>query len=145
MAQQTYTHDPSRHISTLGPHVVQGYADGSMVAIAMNTDQVTLKVGVLGDGTRSISRDRSARITYTLFPGSPTNTVLSNLAKQDNVNGQGTIPFYLKDLNGSTVAHAEKVWVVKKPDLDIQKESTDRVWILETANMEYFVGGEVTV
>lgn len=140
---QTYTHDPSRHVATIGAHVMQGFADGAMVMIARNTDQTTLKVGVLGDGTRSISRDRSARITVTLFPGSPTNDVLSALANADRASGSGTAPFFYKDLNGNTVAHAEKVWVVKMPDVDSQKESTDRVWILETAELEYNVGGEL--
>lgn len=114
-----------------------------MVAIARNSDQVSLKVGVLGDGTRSISRDRSGRITVTLFPGSPTNDFLSALANSDRSDGTGTAAFYFKDLNGNTVAHAEKAWVVKMPDMDSQKESTDRVWVLETADLEYYVGGEL--
>lgn len=114
-----------------------------MVAIALNADQVSLKVGVLGDAARSISRDRSGRVTLTLFAGSPTNDFLTNLANQDRLNGTGTVPLFLKDLNGTTVAHADKAWVVKKPDLDVQKESTDRVWILETGDLEYYVGGEV--
>lgn len=140
--RQLYTHNPNQFTFSLGSHILGGFADGSMVQVEMNADQVTLKVGTKGTGARSISQDNSAKITVTLWPGSPSNEYLTQLADKDRKTSDGAEVFQMTDLNGATYAHSEAVWVVKKPGMDLQKEATTRVWVLETHDLEYFVGGE---
>jgi hypothetical protein len=143
MADKTlYTHNPDSFTFSIGSHLIQGYADDSMIKVMRNNDSVTLKVGVKGAGSRSISQDYSGRFEITLFPGTPSNTFLNALADADQTTGLGTLPAQLVDLNGRMFAHTEACWVVKKPDADVQKEVTSRTWILECANLEYFASGQ---
>lgn len=139
-----YTHNPLQFTLSIGAHIAGGYSDGSMITVELNADQVSLKVGVKGAGARSISQDQSGRITISLWPGSPTNDYLSQLADKDRKSSDGTETVQLKDLNGRTYGHTDAAWVVKKPTSDLQSEATARVWILETHSLEYFVGGEGT-
>ncbi len=137
-----YTHNPDNFTLSIGAHIVSGFADNSMIQVELNADQVSLKVGVKGAGARSISQDVSGKITVTLWPGSPTNTFLAALADQDRKSSDGTKDVYLKDTNGQMFAHSEAMWIMKKPAADLQKEATNRVWVLETHNLEYIPAGE---
>jgi len=139
---ELYTHNPLQFTLAIGAHIAGGFSDGSMIKIEMNADQASVKVGVKGAGARSISQDLSAKITISLWPGSPTNDFLSALAAQDRKSSDGTETVQLKDLNGRTFAHTDAAWVMKLPGADLQKEATAREWVLETHSLEYFVGGE---
>ena len=139
--KQLYSHNPKLFVMVLGAHIAQGFSENSMVQIELNADQVSLKVGVKGDAVRSISSDTSGRITLSLMAGSPTNTYLSALADKDREDSTGIIPVQFTDLNGKMFAHTDAAWVVKKPAADMQKEATDRVWILETHNLQFSAVG----
>jgi hypothetical protein len=140
--KQLYTHNPNLFVLIIGGHIVQGFSEGSLVQVEMNADQVTLKTGVKGAAVRSISQDTSGRLTVSLMAGSPSNSFLSALADTDREDGTGTAPVQFTDLNGNMFVHAESAWVVKKPSADIQKEATERVWVLESNNIEYAAFGE---
>lgn len=138
---QNRTYDPAQVVINVDGRDISGYADGTFVNIARNADQFTLAVGADGESTRAKSNNRSGRITFTLQQSSPSNDILDEIATQDELDNTGAVPVRVEDASGTTVAQAEKMWVVKKPDSSFAKEAENREWILETGNLDYTVGG----
>jgi hypothetical protein len=125
----------------LGQELQSGLADGTFVTVERNEDTYSLTVGADGEATRSRSNNRSAKITFTVIASSRANDILSSAMQADEVKGVGIGPFFLKELNGSTIVVAPETWVVKPPTLEFGKEVSNREWTLETSYSEIFVGG----
>lgn len=134
-------YDPAQVIVTVDGNTITGFADGTFVNAERNNDAFTLTVGADGEATRSKSNDLSGRITITLQQSSPSNDILSAIATADEQSGQGVVAVQVADKSGSTLAAAEKAWVVKKATSGFAKETENREWILETNELEYEVGG----
>jgi hypothetical protein len=121
----------------------QGWADGTFCRIAYNSDAFSLKVGTDGESVRTKSNDRSARISVILMQSSSVNDLLSALHNLDinSPGGAGVGPFLCKDNSGRSMYLAEKAWIVKPPDAEYGREAGTREWIIETGNLQSFVGG----
>lgn len=138
--QPVKTYDPKAYSCILGGHIAEGFADGTFIRVERNNDTWQTKVGADGEGARAKSNDKSTRVTLTLMQTSLTNSYLSGLAKADELNNGGVIPFLLKDGNGDTVVEALTIWAVKPATIELGKEITNREWILETNDADIFVG-----
>lgn len=140
MAVRTY--DPKSIIITIGAATLTGYADDSFVQIEEQGDGVAATVGANGEVARSLSPDRTCRITVTLQQTSPGNDILSALAESDRLTGNGLFPLAIADLRGSTVLEDSNSWVVKKANTTFGKTAGNREWTLQTSNdVDYTVGG----
>lgn len=133
------TYDPARVQLTLAGKLIIGFAE-TFIRAALNADLYTTQVGAQGDVTRSRSQDRTGTVTLTLMAGSPSNDVLSALAKADE-EGLGVGVLQIVDLQGTTLLVSPNAWISKKPEVEFGKESGERVWVISCDNMKFHVGG----
>jgi hypothetical protein len=137
------TYDPKKTLTTFGPILFSGFADGTFINAARNNQAVNTVVGSTGDGARAISNDKSGIITLTLLQSSRVSALLSAIAKQDEINGDGIHPMLIKDLRGFDFVKAGEMWIQKLPDYNRGREIGDgnTVWIFETTDLDIFHGG----
>ena len=143
MATPTRTdYSPDRVAISLGPVLVDGYADGEFISVEI-PDLFTKTVGTDGKVVRNRSLDRSATITFSLLQTSASNDALSVLYQLDlnAPNGAGVVPLTIRDLNGRTLLTAAEAWIAKAPDVMYDREATSREWTIHCADLLVFVGG----
>jgi hypothetical protein len=120
---------------------LQGFADGTFVAIERSSDSFTKHVGADGEVARTQSADKSGTVTVTLLQTSASNDVLSALAVADERTGLGTGPLSVVDASGRTVALCAEAWIKKPASIGFSKEAEGREWVFECGHLEEFVGG----
>lgn len=130
------TYSPKDIVGTVGPCILRGFADGSMLTIARDVDAFGKVVGADGEVTRVESANKSGSLKVSLAQSSAANDELSVLA----LSG-ACVPFALKDLGGTTVAFAANAWVRKMPDAEFGKDAGAREWTIDLDAVEFFVGG----
>ena len=141
MTMRVYDPDQfSLVICGITPH---GYADGSFITVKMVTPMFQSAVGTDGEVTRSRSNDRRADIELKLMSTSDSNDLFSALAAREanRQNGAGVGSFLLKDRNGRTELSASECWLVKEPDIDLDRTPKERVWLFEVARLNRLDGG----
>jgi len=134
------TYDPKQIALVLGGVLVTGYGENSIVSHARNSDSFTKRIGADGKVTRTRSADRSGRITITLQQSSTTNLVLSALLKADELGEGGTVPYLMKDNNGTTVFSSGTAWITRLPDDERANEAGDIEWTIDVSEMEAVIG-----
>lgn len=123
---------------------ISGLADGTFVSVEQNEDSFAVTVGSDGESVRTATNNRSGRVTFTLLQSSLSNDLLSALHNADKLTGDGIGPLLLKDNSGRTVIEAAKSWVVRSPTAEFAREASSREWIIETADLVQFHGGNAT-
>lgn len=136
-----FTYDPKQVSVIVGGQIGQGFADGTFVKVERNDPAFNLKVGVDGEGTRAKSNNKSGKVTITLMQSSSFNDVLSGFAAADELANAGVVPVLVKDNSGRSLFACATAWVQKYPDSEFAKEVGTRTWVLETDDIEIFVGG----
>lgn len=136
-----FTYDPNQVSVIVGGKILSGFGDGTFVKISRNEQAFNLKVGVGGEGTRAKSNNKSGKFEFTLMQSSASNDALSAIAIADELSGKGIVPCAVRDKSGRTIATALSAWVQKLPDSEFAKETSTRTWILETEELNLFVGG----
>jgi hypothetical protein len=138
-------YDPAANVLVFAGIPISGFADGTYVSVEQNEDSYALTVGADGEGCRSKTNNRSARVTVTLMQSSLSNDLLSALHNVDLASpaGDGIGPFLMKDLTGTTVMAAEKAWLVRFPTSSYARDPETREWIIETDHMIQNVGGNL--
>jgi len=134
--------DPSKYIASWNGIRIQGYMDGTMIALARDEDAYTGQAGSQGDVVVVRNLNRMGTVTVTLQQSSPTNTELS--AKFNDSERTGTLEvgeLHVKDLNGNTVAEAERAWLMKPADVELSGELAGREWAIQCAELLVTVGG----
>ncbi len=134
-------YDPKKVIIDFGGLSASGYAKGVFFKIGRNEDGVKLNVGAGGEFVVTRNNNRSGQATLTLQQDSLYNDYLSEKAQLFQDGGGGVAPFFVKDLHGNTMYHAEKAWVRKVADSEFSDEATNREWMFEFPDLEIFVGG----
>lgn len=135
------TYDPGQLVVSFRGNILTGFAPGTFLRVERNEDNFTLVVGADGEHARARSRNKSAKVTFTLMQTSASNDILSAAAATDEIGGDGTGAFLAKDLSGRTVAEAEVAWVKKYPGLEFSNEVGNREWELESGRLALTVGG----
>lgn len=121
--------------------VLGGFADAD-ITIALDEDAFTDKAGNAGDVVRTRNRNMLGDVTIPLQAESPSNDRLSAVADLDGAGpGLGQGAFSLTMLNGTTVVHASKAWIKKRPQIALGKESGNREWVIRCVFDVYNVGG----
>lgn len=138
-----HNYDPSRIVATFAGILIRGYADGTFIGAERAEDAFAKSVGAQGDVTRIRNRDRSGMVTFTLQAESPSNDQLTAKAVLDELFGTGTGALLVKDLNGTTLLHAEVAWIRKLPNVEYAKDGGSREWVIDCAELEMSVGGAV--
>lgn len=121
----------------------KGTADGDFITIEQKADAFSLQIGTDGEGTRSKTNDRSAKMTVRLMQSSDTNDLLSATHELDKntPGGPGVLPFIVKDMSGRTLHIAETAWIVRAPNAVFGREAGPREWVFETNFLTRVDGG----
>ena len=143
MAVEFNNFDPGAVIVSFAGIALYGFAPGTLVSVARNTDTFSLQVGPKGDGTRVRSRDASAKVSAFLMGGSTCNDLLSARAQLDELTGLGYGALLIKYVNGTTICSAANAWLVRPSDLSYDDDPTPREWMIEAHDMKMSIGGSV--
>ena len=134
-------YDPKKVVLTIGGHPIEGYADGTFITVSRNNQMWTLHSGASGETARSKSNDLSGTVEIVLMQTSVSNDVLSAKVKADELTNGGKFILGIDDEHGKTVIGALEAWVQQQPSSEFAKELSDRTWIIETGNLQMFIGG----
>ena len=135
------TYDPGQVSVTFGPIILSGFGDGEQIMVEPNVESFTLLMGAQGEGARTRSRDKSARVTVRILQTSETNDLLSAVQNLDRAAGEGIFPLMVKDNGGRSLFLAESAWIVAPPSSPFGSEAGVREWIFETDSMESLIAG----
>lgn len=113
---------------------VQGLGSGSPISIEF-PESWTTQIGAGGAHTRSRNNDSSADLTLSLQQTSLTNQQLNILAELDNLTGNSTFAFLLKDTLGNDLLFAPQAYVTQRPAMSYGKDSGDREWTIKLCNV----------
>lgn len=138
MAQKTW--DPKQCVVEFAGQDLSGLAD-DFISVDYESDTFSDVAGADGEVARARTRDERATVTITLMQSSASNDVLNAAAILDKAAGQGVYPFFLRDLNGTTIASASRAWVMKPPPIELGKAMKDRQWKIRCANLKMSHGG----
>lgn len=131
--------------------LLDGYQKDAGIKIEIKPTYKTV-VGSDGKAARCQVFDQSATITATLMASSAANDKLMVIhalgrVKPESYNsdfpgGSGDVaPFAITDNSGRTKLTAPLAWISKAPDIDLMDDVTPRVWVFETGQLIYHVGG----
>lgn len=123
--------------------VESGRSDGDFIKISQTEEGFTYKQGVDGEGTRSATGARLARVTITVMQTSAANAYFSALYNGDiaTEGGAGIVPIGIKDLGGLDLFASKEAWIVKMPDRAYAKEAGTVDWEFDCHNAQSFAGG----
>lgn len=134
-------YDPKQVSVIIGGKILHGFSDSTFIKISRNDQAFMLKVGVDGEGTRAKSNNKSGKVEITLMQSSSSNDDLSAIALADELSNLGAVPLSIKDNSGRSICTALTAWVQKLPDQEDAKETSTRVWIFESDELNIFIGG----
>jgi len=143
MATAIKTYAPDKVTVVFGGAILTGYAEDSFIKIEMSTEAFTMHIGGDGEVSRTRNVDRTGKVTVKLKQTSDSNDILSAFYTADITSLQGYLPIIVKDNAGRTVAAGSSAWIQKLPDTEFGKEVGEREWILDVADLDYFVGGNI--
>ncbi len=138
------TYDPKQVACIFFGKILSGFADGTFVKVTRNEQTFNLKVGVDGEGARAKSNNKSGKIEFTLMQSSSSNDDLSAIAAADELSGEGVGAAVVKDASGTTLCAAATAWIQKPADADFGKEIGQRVWVIESDEIDMFIGGNLS-
>lgn len=137
----TKTYSANQVLVVYNGKIVQGIALDNGIQIERNVDAVTGMAGTDGSYTRSITANKSGRVTLTLNQSSPSNDDLMAQAQADELNGTGVGALFIKDNLGTTLVTAAEAWIVKLPQVAFAEAAGTRQWVLEAAVLNVTIGG----
>lgn len=138
-------YNPKQVVCTIGGNVIRGFGKTAMVKSKFLNDAFTDEVGVDSEVSRSLSGDERGELEITLMQTSDSNDILGALHELDksSPNGAGVFAYQLEDLQGRFLESAEECWIVKSPDMALEKTPGERVWMLRMANLQRNDGGNL--
>lgn len=139
------TYDPKSVIITIGGIPMSGFADGAFVSVERSNDTFSKVSGADGIVSRAKSNDRSGSLTLTLAQTSPSNDFLSGVAVLDELSNRGVVPVAVTDISGRSRIVSAFGWVKKPAKAEFGKEISNREWVLDLADVDFFDGGNADV
>ena len=127
MSNLNLTYNPSDVRLKIGGYEVVGWDN---VRIARTKFGFNPVQGIRGKHTRVPSGDTSASITLTLVQTSPSNDVLSEIYRLDEIQGTGRIALTLKDSSGKSVFSSSEAYVTGYPETVFSGDFEYRAWTI---------------
>jgi hypothetical protein len=134
-------YDPQGVTTSFKKNNLVSPSDGSFIKATRYEDNRSMHVGANGDVTSIINRNRTGSVELALTQGSESNDVLSAILDEDEREGTGVGELQIVDANGTTVLHATNAWIKKWADVEFANGHTARVWTIDCAKFDIFVGG----
>jgi hypothetical protein len=135
------TYDPKQVQVILDGNPITGFADGTFVEIEFDEQAWNKVTGADNLVSRSKTNNYAGTVTVTLLATSSGNDVLNALWQRDRRSNTGAVPFLVKDATGRTVWSAEHAWVQQQPAQAFSKETEERAWTLDCAELFGNTGG----
>ena len=110
-----------------------GFSPDTKITLSRNNDIVLPKVGVDGDVSLALSRDRTASMTINLMGPSETNQYLSLFARQADTTGIVTLPIIIEGSSGAPYFTGIG-WLQSIPEVLYGAEVPDLVWVFGILN-----------
>jgi hypothetical protein len=120
-------------ISWLDRSFAEGRAEQGFLTIARNAERSTFQPNAEGGGTRSVSNNKSAKITLKFTQCSDSNRLMEQLFALPDTQNVGA--FEARDINGNLVYSAASAWPQKEPDVEYSAVAGERAWVLETDSL----------
>ena len=133
--------DPGRISLTWNGVLIQGVGPDTFVKCVRNEDAFNQVVGAQGDVVDVRNRNRSGLVTFTILDASPSNDFLTALALSDELTGLAVGALMIKDLNGTTLVKCANARIKKFPDIEFAADGGINDWVIQCAELEFFVGG----
>ena len=110
-----------------------GFSPDTKITLSRNNDIVLPKVGVDGDVSLALSRDRTASMTINLMGPSETNQYLSLFARQADTTGIVTLPIIIEGSSGAPYFTGIG-WLQSIPEVFYGAEVPDLAWVFGILN-----------
>lgn len=143
MAGRIDTYDPKDIIFIVAGSIITGFGPNTIILVDREANQVEDEVGAEGDVARRITNDRRGSITATLLQTSPSNLILSGLARVDELTGNGIFPVLCKDNRSNDLFLAPNTWIQKMPQTTYSAGIETREWVFRSGNLQMVVGGAI--
>lgn len=140
---RTRQYDPSQvTASWRGIDVAE---EAESIEVTTDNRRWTRSTGGRGSSVRNkmLNRGGVVRITYPAHE--PINTILSGVAKTDDLTENQVGTMTIKDLNGTSLVIGMDAFLEDIPDPTFGQESGTRVWVWQIGVVDKFVGGRETV
>ncbi|AXN57734.1 structural protein [Serratia phage vB_SmaM-Kashira] len=108
-------YDPQKVILYMLGQKVSGYAADTKIVVSRNNDHLTPHMGVDGELSLALSRDRSGVMTVSLQNTAAWNGYLAQWQKQVDVTGRALFPVQLEGSQGLSINTFG--WIQRQPDL----------------------------
>lgn len=140
------TYDPKQVSYIAAGAIISGFADGTFLNVARNEETVSFQRAAQGGGTRTITSDKSGRITATLQQTSPSNAVFASQQAILELQGGSADLFtaLVKDTGGLDLHSAATAWVVVPAESEYANALSNREWIVETDELVMAPNGQST-
>lgn len=117
-------------VSWLNRTFAEGRAEQGFVKTDYNSEKATFTRNAEGGGTRSVSNDKSAKITLKFTQSSDSHKLMMQLDALASDSDVGA--FEMRDLNGSLLEHAARAYISKRPATEHGVTAGEREWELTT-------------
>jgi hypothetical protein len=138
-------YNPKKVVVTWRGIPLAGFMDGTFVTVEADEDSTMKHVGADGRATVALNANQGAQITVTLAQSSPANDLLSAMLPNADSDSLPTGDFMIKDLNGTTLCHADVAWLKRPANVSYGKEIEGREWTFDCEAMVFLVGGSAGV
>lgn len=139
------TYDPAFVGVTFKGIPISGYADGTFIKIERNNPTFKQYVGARGEVSYVKSQDKTGKATLTLKADHPCNDLLSTVATQDELLGNGVGVFQMTQGGGATIALDPEARIEKPTHIERGKEMPTTEWVFLLSYATLFSGGTVPV
>lgn len=145
MGLGTKAYDPAKVIATLAGIEVKGYAPGSKLTMTF-VELYNKVVGLDGEVARGKTNNKTSQVKFSLLQTSSSNdTLMALFAADDAAPAGAVVPFFLKNLNGTTIVMAASAWIVGLPEVGYAAEVGTNEWTIDCGETIAFIGGQAQV
>lgn len=141
MPRNSATYDPAAVTFVWGVIQIVGYIDGTFIKAARAKKSYTKRVGADGEVVRSMTKDQSGTISFSLMSSADCNALLSAAQLADELTGAGVFPVLIKDGRGLDLCSAPFGWLTGSPDMEKAMEAGEVAWEMDCDFLTIFHGG----
>jgi hypothetical protein len=145
MGLGTKAYDPAQVLVTLAGIEIKGWAPTTKVKVSF--PKIYNKVvGLDGEVGRGKNNNRTCSVMFSLMQTSVSNDELMALFAADDAAPAGLlVPFFLKNLNGTTIITAPAAWLELPNDVGYGPEVGVNEWSVDCGETVPFIGGQAAV
>lgn len=140
------SYDPTQQTIVFDNVLLDGYGPDTFIKVSRDEDTWSYQPSNSGRGARSRNPNKAGKFEFTLLASSPSNALLSAIARADELTGAGVGNVFVKDrTTAAAYCKAQNGWIVKPPDYERQKELGAITWVIQTDQVDIFHDGTIDI